>query len=522
MKKKIKKIRINLFGIYKFWYKWIVMKNIRELKKLGQNLTLLYVEDDVEISKIMFNYFLVIFKNVFFAQSSEDALEIYENNKCDLIITDIILPKMNGLEFSKHIKTINSDQNIIIMSAYSDSDKFSESIKIDVLGYLIKPVIYDELNDCLYKATLKIKKLEDEKKYEKNLKSSVKEKTKQTKKLEVEKKQNFEHTLYSLVELIESRDIYTGLHSARVAKYSKLIANEMGYDENSCEELYRAGILHDLGKIVIPDSLLLKPSKFTSLEHELMEEHVNLGYKMLNKIPMFKKIAKIINCHHERLDGSGYPNALHGDEIPMEAQILSVCDTFDAMTTDRVYKPKRNIIEAISEIEKLSSVHFNDKVVLVASRIFKNIHIDNNVGLSFPNHFDKLRLAYFYNDSLTGLYNDVYLSYCLAQNKYKEVCVVKLNNFREYNILKGWTKGNEFLSEFSHYFSSLLLDELLFRIHGDYFVILNESKNKFDKKRLLSSLNDFAIAFHAMDLEICSFFPEEDNIKSIQTLENLL
>ena len=150
--------------------------------------------------------------------------------------------------------------------------------------------------------------------------------------------QNFEKTLEALVSIVEDRDSYTGGHSQRVATYSKMIAKEMGFSDEECELIYRAGKLHDIGKISTPDNVLLKPDKLSKLEYKLIKRHVEVSYAILSTIPMYKDIADIVISHHERYDGKGYPKGIGGDEITILGHVMIVADAFDAMTTNRIYK----------------------------------------------------------------------------------------------------------------------------------------------------------------------------------------
>ena len=139
---------------------------------------------------------------------------------------------------------------------------------------------------------------------------------------EKEREENFEKTLESFVRMVEERDTYTGGHSERVAHYSLLIAQEMNFCENDSKLIYRAAILHDIGKIATPDNVLLKPGKLSDLEYKLIQEHVSASYEILARIPMYKELADIIICHHERYDGKGYPKGLKGDEMSILSQIM--------------------------------------------------------------------------------------------------------------------------------------------------------------------------------------------------------
>ena len=170
--------------------------------------------------------------------------------------------------------------------------------------------------------------------------------------------------IYRLVNLIEERDSYTGGHSMRVAQYAKAIAQTMDLPLEVSDKVYdEAGMLHDIGKTVIPDSILLKPDRFNALEYTLIQQHVAMAQSILNKLTMFNDLVPIISSHHERIDGSGYPLGLKGHTIPIEAQIIAVADCFDAMTTRRIYKNHTMTQEqALLEIENLIGKHFSAHV----------------------------------------------------------------------------------------------------------------------------------------------------------------
>ena len=207
--------------------------------------------------------------------------------------------------------------------------------------------------------------------------------TKELKEKEEEKAENFEKTLESFVSMVEERDTYTGGHSQRVANYSLLIAKDMNFSKEECNLIYRSAILHDIGKIATPDNVLLKPGKLTSLEYKLIQEHVGASYGILSKIPMYKDLAEVIICHHERYDGEGYPKGLKGNEMPLLYQIMIVADAFDAMTTNRIYKGRKSVSIAIQEIKDASSKQFHPLVVNSAIKVLKTIEIEDIVTKDF-------------------------------------------------------------------------------------------------------------------------------------------
>lgn len=294
--------------------------------------------------------------------------------------------------------------------------------------------------------------------------------------LEEEKVKDYQKILYALISMIEQRDSYTAGHSGRVANYSEMIAREMGYSEDECKLIYKAGILHDIGKVATPDSVLLKPDKLSTLEYNLIKEHVNVGYKILRDIPMFSDISKIIKHHHEKYDGSGYPDGLTGDKIPLLSRVMMVADAFDAMTTNRIYKHKKSVADAIDEIKSLSKIHYHQDVVEAAIIALSNITIAQDFNQNPITQIEQHRFAYFYKDAVTGLYNVKYLEATLSGNYnhslYTQVAIISLHKFDIYNKKHGWEGGNEALKDFALLLGRLFKDAVIFRARANDFIVL--------------------------------------------------
>ncbi len=167
----------------------------------------------------------------------------------------------------------------------------------------------------------------------------------------------------NLVSTIEAKDLYTAGHSTRVADLSYIIAKHMDFDEEFCEKIHIAGHLHDIGKIGIPDGILLKPGKLTRSEYEVIKDHSLIGFKILKNNPSLKDIPLIIKHHHEKFDGTGYPDQLKGDEIPIGSRIIAVADSFDAMVVSRAYKSAKTFESAIEELLIESNKQFDKNIV---------------------------------------------------------------------------------------------------------------------------------------------------------------
>ncbi len=492
------------------------MIDLKLLKELSNNFTVLYVEDDEKLRKAVSQYLERFFLNVDCAADGEEGLALYSNNKYDLVLSDIKMPKLNGLEMVEKIKDINEHQNILIISAYSEIENFTTSIKLGVDGYILKPIDYNQLNSALYKIVFKIKQFKENIAYKENLEKLVEEKTIEAKSLQDEKIKNYQKTLLALVKMIEDRDTYTGGHSQRVATYSKMIASKFGLDDTACENIYQAGILHDIGKIAIPDTILLKPGSLNEIEYHIIQEHVAIGVGILNKIPMFKELSVIIEAHHERFDGSGYPNSLKGDEIVLEAQIMALADAFDAMTTSRIYKAKKSVSEAIQEIQSLRDIHFRGDIVDIAAEVLDTVHIDDTISQLPTNELEKERFSYFYKDQVTQSYNLNYFDLILIKNsynfKYQFIYQFNIHNIHKFNSKNGWDKGNEYLNNISIYLNTLSKNMILFRIYGDNFIVLSSTSiaiNNDEIKKIIC-VDDIEFELLTYDIEKQSIFSVAD------------
>lgn len=289
---------------------------------------------------------------------------------------------------------------------------------------------------------------------------------------------SYNNFIDALVDLIEKRDTYTAGHTARVASYATLIAKELGLSKEEIKELQEAARLHDIGKVVTPDSVLLKPDKLNTLEFELIKEHVEAGKSVLESIEIYRDLASVVADHHEKYDGTGYPKGKSGDEISLLAYIIAVADAFDAMTTNRIYKPRKEVNEALKEIESLAGKWYHPIVALAATKALKNIEVDSAINQLGETALDEERLSYFFKDRLTKLYSEEYLSLTLkGRSKHPKpstLVVISLNNFKEFNREFGWNEGNLALIKLAKFLQKSFPNALMFRIWGDRFVIADQ------------------------------------------------
>ncbi len=294
--------------------------------------------------------------------------------------------------------------------------------------------------------------------------------------LEKARIENYQQTIRSFADMIDQRDTFTAGHTVRVAEYSRLLATQMGLAKEQIDLLQQAAILHDIGKIATPDSVLLKPGKLSTLDYELIKLHASAGHAMLASIPMYRELAEIIRHHHERHDGMGYPDRLRDKNIPLLSRIIVVADSFDAMTTNRIYKPRKTVAEALRELETLSGSQFDPDVVAAGLIALRNVESPDSIDQLPRNQMEERRFSYFFSDKLTGLYNEDYLQIMLRNNQvlheFRCLHSVHVNNLEQYNMRLGWEQGNLLMQKIATELQALFPGALLFRAYGRDFVII--------------------------------------------------
>ena len=284
-----------------------------------------------------------------------EALDWISNHPPDLVLTDYRMPEMNGVEVTRRFRQLPNchDIPLVIVTGIEDRDIRYQAFEAGATDYLIKPIDHQECRVRIRNLLLMHHQHKFIAKRAKELEHLVEQATLNVRIREQE-------TLMRLAKAGEYRDEETGNHVIRMARYSRLIAEALGLSEQECQMIEMAAPMHDIGKIGIPDAILLKPGKHTKEEFEQMKKHTVIGYEILKDSPSeFLQMGAVIALgHHEKYDGNGYPKGLSGNGIPQQAQIVAVADVFDALTTVRPYKKAWAVQDAFDYILAEQGKHF--------------------------------------------------------------------------------------------------------------------------------------------------------------------
>jgi putative two-component system response regulator len=307
-------------------------------KFAGEPARILIVDDDPDIRDIFKEGIQYGGYACLTANGAYEALEILKRQRVDVVVSDINMPEMSGLELIKVIKE-RHDADVIIMTGYIEDFTYEEIIGRGASDFIQKPVRISEFIARLKRVLLERETL------------AQRDKAAESLRLNLEKFQRaMDGIIHAISLTVELRDPYTAGHQQRVSDLAAAIAGDMGLSADRIYGLRMASNIHDLGKITIPSEILCKPGNLGHLEYELIKNHVQAGYDILKKIEFPWPLAEIILQHHERMDGSGYPRGLQGEEILLEARIIAVADVFETMSSHRPYRPSLGIDRAIEEL----------------------------------------------------------------------------------------------------------------------------------------------------------------------------
>jgi putative nucleotidyltransferase with HDIG domain len=295
--------------------------------------------------------------------SGAEALEHLQREPFDLVISDLRMPGMPGLTLLEKVRSKFPHTGFIVATGVDDVRVGIQAMKQGAADYLVKPFEAEAVVRSVHGAMEK-RRLELElQNYRQRLEELVGQRTKQLHAAMRRIELTYDETLEALAASLDLRDNETAGHSRRVTRYSLEIAKAMGCPPEQLKHIVRGAYLHDIGKIGIPDSILLKPANLSPEERAIMECHARIGYELVARIAFLAGAAEIVLTHQERYDGTGYPQGLVGEEIPLGSRIFAVADTLDAMTSDRPYRRALPFSQAREEMERESGRQFDPQVV---------------------------------------------------------------------------------------------------------------------------------------------------------------
>jgi response regulator RpfG family c-di-GMP phosphodiesterase len=290
--------------------------------------------------------------------NAEEALALLDEiGEVPLCITDIFMPGMDGVTFLRRVRQLYPDMAVIMLTGAADVTSAVECLKLGALDYLTKPAVMDEVRARVANALEKRELVLQNRMYQQSLESRVRE-------LDRRNRQSLLNGVEMLVFALEAKDAFTSGHSLRVKEFTVKTAVQLGYSGDALAEVDLGSRLHDIGKIGIREAVLHKPGPLTPDEFEHIKLHTLLGERILQPFLSGQPaVLKIVRSHHERMDGTGFPDGLEGERIPMEARIVAVADAYDAMTTNRAYRAPRTPAAAVEELHRASGSQFDPSVV---------------------------------------------------------------------------------------------------------------------------------------------------------------
>jgi response regulator RpfG family c-di-GMP phosphodiesterase len=291
--------------------------------------------------------------------SAEAALDAVRRDEYPLVISDVRMPGRDGFWLLERMRDGHPDTAVVLLTAFGDTEAAVECLRNGAADYLLKPPKVTELIRAIERA-LGRRRLElARSKYRRSLENRVREKTAELSRALRELEGTYSQTLWSLVAALDAREHETNDHSQRVVRYSLAMARRLGLPSRELPDLGRGALLHDIGKIGIPDAILLKPGSLDESEWREMRRHPQIGYDILRSIHFLAPAAEMVLAHQERWDGGGYPRGLSGEQIPIAARIFAIADTYDAMTSNRPYRKALPAGAAREEIARCAGTQFD-------------------------------------------------------------------------------------------------------------------------------------------------------------------
>jgi putative nucleotidyltransferase with HDIG domain len=331
---------------------------------------ILIVDDEAEITEILADLLSEDY-DCSRAGSAEEALTRLRDDEFQLVISDITMPGMSGLDMIPHVKELAPDTVVVMISGMQTVESAISALRVGAFDYLMKPFDLRQVEAVVKRALEHHDLVVAKQRYENHLEELVEQRTAELDRALNSLEGAYRSTLKALTAALETRDSETHGHSERVVSYSLRLGREYGLSSEEMKALEFGSLLHDIGKIGVPDSILRKPAKLTEEEWVRMREHPLHGQQILRGIEFLQGASRVVAQHHEKWDGTGYPLGLRNEDIDICARIFAVADAFDAITSDRVYRRGKPYEAAAQELDDWAGRQFDPKVVEAFHRVPK-------------------------------------------------------------------------------------------------------------------------------------------------------
>lgn len=305
--------------------------NPEKIEEAASSTQILIVDDESSVRDVLQRLLSSEGYTCRTATCVEAAISALESAPADLVLSDIMMPGGSGIDLLQKVRWRWPDTIMMMITAVASAQTAIDAMRQGAEDYIIKPFNLTEVHMAVGRALEKRNLLLSNRDYRKSLEKKVEEQT-------GEIRSTFLGAIKALAEALETKDPYTNGHSRRVTELTVTMAKKMGLPREDVEKIRLAGMLHDIGKIGVPEDILHKPGKLTALQFSSIQEHSAMGEKILMPIIKDPEILEMVRCHHERFDGRGYPDGLAGKEIPIGARLMAVADAYDAMTSNRPYR----------------------------------------------------------------------------------------------------------------------------------------------------------------------------------------
>lgn len=327
-----------------------------------EHYRVLIVDDDEAIRRLLGRYLRHLGYEVEVAAGTVEAIQHIEHVFFDVVLTDVRMPGADGMQLLDWIASHRPDTAVVMLSGCDDVRQAVRAMKSGAQDYIVKPFELKNFSETLGRAIGKQKEMRSQARYLADLESTLEQQSGELRTTVHALQEASQETLEALVTALDARERETQAHSQRVSDFSVYLARAMNVQEVDLENIRKGSMLHDIGKIGIPDRILLKPERLTQEEWVEMRKHPEIGAWIVNGVESLRSASDIVITHHERYDGGGYPKGLRREEIPLGSRIFAVADTLDAILSDRPYRAGQSYQQAREEIERGASSQFDPHV----------------------------------------------------------------------------------------------------------------------------------------------------------------